>query len=120
MGIFSVLGLNFAEYSGISCLWRMDYVDELIIQALLPIGIAILVFIIYSLHVAHTRYLATSTGSSIEKVLYLRSMYSQVSLTLTYLFLPSIVASIFGMYTCQDVDPDNKSEGSDYYMRVYV
>lgn len=123
MTTFSIIGVSFAEDSGMTCLWQMDYVDKLLVQTLLPFGIAALVGVIYAVHIVHQRShpsLSSSSAAELssERVEYLRSMYSQIFLTLTYLLLPSTVTSIFRMFPCQNVDPDNDAEGSDQYMRV--
>ena len=117
MAAFSIIGLNVAEDSGMTCLWRMDYVDELIVQTLLPFCIATIVGVSYMLHTnIHSYY--SSTASYPERLAYLKSLYSQVFLTLTYLLVPSTVTSIFRMFPCQNVDPDDDADGADWYMRV--
>lgn len=119
MAAFSIIGLNFAEDSGMTCLWRMDYVDELMVQTLLPFCIAAAVGISYVFHM-HIHRCNTSTAHShaSDRWAYLKSLYSQVFLTLTYLLVPTTVTSIFRMFPCQNVDPDEDSEGADWYMRV--
>ena len=125
MSTFNLLGVNFAEDSGMTCVWQMDYVDQLLVQTLLPFVLAAAVVVTYCLHMAYHRSqpsVSESANDAIattEKYVYLRSLYSQIFLTLTYLLLPSTVTSIFRMFPCQNVDPDSdSSEGSDNYMRV--
>ena len=120
LSIFSVLGLNVAADSGLTCVWEMDYVDELLIQTLLPFGIAAALLASYWCHRRYWFYCGADemTEMPTDQIDSLGSLYTQLFFTMTYLLLTATVNKIFRMFPCQDVDPDDTSSGTDTYMRV--
>ena len=113
--------MDMSSDSGVTCVWEMDYVDELLIQTLLPFGIAITLFVVYSIHCSFYK-IRLSDGEDTSVVGTnpdsLHSIYIQMFLTLTYLLLTATVNKIFRMFPCHDVDPNDESSGSDQYLRV--
>lgn len=123
MSFFGVLGVDFAGASGISCLWEVDYVDELLIQTLLPAIIAMLLLFVRFVNIRYYTFQFSADGDTDkleEQLRRLNAQYIQLFLTLTYLLLTSTVNKIFRMFPCDNVDPDNSSEGSDVYLRVFI
>lgn len=115
----SWLGIHVAESSGMTCLWEMDYVDELIVQTLLPFVISALILAAYYLHVFYYRQKGSDDAEWLEdKLSFLSKTYSTLLLTVIYLLLTATVTVIFRMYPCNDVDPDDKVDGKDLFMRV--
>ena len=121
MSALRVIGMDMSSDSGVTCVWVLDYVDELLIQTLLPFGIAIILFLAYCVHAGLYKFRLSGPDDStsiITKLDSLHSLYVQMFLTLTYLLLTATVNKIFRMFPCHDVDPDDESSGPDRYLRV--
>lgn len=118
LSIFSLLGFNVAADSGMTCLWEMDYVDELLVQTLLPLGIAAALFVAYWCHRRYLFLFVFSPELLPDQIDSLESLYIQLFFTMTYLLLTATVNKIFRTFPCHDVDPDDTSSGPDSYMRV--
>ena len=120
MSLFSCLGLDIAGDSGASCTWEMDYVDKLILQTLLPFGIAAALVLARLVHAGYygTRFSEEEASKFAAKIESLNATYFQLFLSVLFLLLTSTVTIIFRMFPCQDVDPENESPGHDTYLRV--
>lgn len=113
------LGFRFSESSGTTCIWTFDYVDEVILQTVLPFVIAGVVVTAYFVHKTYyQRYYTGSADVLLERLGSLYNMYSTLLLTLTYLLLTSTVTTIFRMFPCADVDPNDEAGGADMFLRV--
>ena len=122
--MFSLLGINIVQDSGTTCVGDMDYVDELIVQTLLPFFLAMMLYFVYFTHRVYISKLFDGSQSFAleEKIRDLKSLYSQLFLSLTYLLLTATVTKIFRMFPCHDVDAEDESDsdGPEYYLRVHL
>lgn len=87
-----------------------DAIDDLIVTTVYPVIIAALLWILRTAHVAFQKDLNFRTRLS--------SIYFSLFLILTYLSLPFVSVSIFQIFSCTDVDPDNVQSGDDLYMSI--
>jgi hypothetical protein len=117
--------LNFAlvQILPLSCMYQADYITSMMITTLLPILGTALLFIAFAVELAYKyRRLKAKNEKVLRKQTVmliddLRFRYFSLFLTMTYFVLPSTTTSIFQMFLCENVDPEDvNSSFADTYM----
>jgi hypothetical protein len=89
-----------------------DAIDTLVVDTLYPVVVVVLLWFIHWIH------LHKMQGHNQDTVALVGANYHKAFLVFTYLILPSTSATIFQVFSCKDVDPDNVASGDDYYMAM--
>lgn len=118
-------GMNFVNLSFVSllslqCSSHFNFIDKLIISTLVPIGIVLLLFVAFVLHIV---YIAKEVNKNPHRkvgdarALYdaAKDQYLNYFFYLTYLILPSVTTRIFQTFLCTNIDPDNENPDDDNY-----
>ena len=88
-----------------------DYVDQMLLETLAPICMAVGLLFIYFLHYAFVlQYSRTYTRQKMF------GRYCALFFLLTYLVLPAVTTSIFGAFPCMNVDPDHTTPGVSFVL----
>jgi len=87
-----------------ACYGRFDYVDRLIFVTSAPLVLIFLIVVAFALHVTWRRF--SKKEDDAKGIHSIVSLYFSFVLFITYLVLPSATTSIFGMFPCQNVDPE--------------
>ena len=95
-----------------NCVNDVDFIDFMVLMTLLPVAISMCIVIMYGIEYQFLR----SRSLSREGV---GSKYLLAFLWLTYLVLPFITTTIFSMFICTNIDPDDEDNDlSDTYLSV--
>jgi hypothetical protein len=120
--IWSLVNLNLDDILPVSCLKPNDYVSKLLITTLSPIFFTAIIFIAFIAEVLISRKAVLQSnrqGAEQEAYLIFRRLklrYFSLFLFLTYVILPSVTTSIFKMFICDNVDPNNEDDFDDLYL----
>ena len=120
----SVLNLNLFSVIPISCSGTYTFVDTMIVSTAMPIGVALVLFVIFVVSYSHERRLIQRNanrrrGDKAKKFQELQFLYLSYFFYLTYLVLPSVTTTLFQMFICTNVDPSGEdSAASDRYLTV--
>ena len=94
------------------CVNDVDYIDFMVVMTLLPIGISFLIFFTYTIEFRFLHFRSLPKDSVGNK-------YLLAFLWLTYLVLPYVTTTIFAMFICTNIDPDDEDNDlSDTYLNV--
>jgi hypothetical protein len=142
LSVFSVLNFDFFNVVALGCTtYDLNYLHELYVITLLPIGISLLLVLLFCIerclyHMKRNFYPLTNltqidnavgderSGRGEDKdedpdvqLNKSRNRYLNIFLYLTYLVLPSVTTTIFRTFLCTNIDPRNEdSEQSDRYL----
>jgi len=115
-GVTSFMNVFNLGTFGLSCTVTFDFIDYLLFVTILPI-VVIVVLMLF-----HQRYALTKSifGVNVEDRIVGAWQSKIFFFLLFFLFfiLPSVSSTIFRMFTCENIDPDNASGGSNLYLRA--
>ena len=99
---------------------KLDFIDRLLMDTIYPMVVLVLFICVYYLHVTVKLKVNPPLPPSSDSTAFtsLRSKYVGVFLFFTYLILPSLTATIFETFPCQNVDPDGVEGGDNRYLRA--
>jgi hypothetical protein len=120
---FRVFNFSLSQIIPISCIYTSDYVDTLVVVTLSPILFTFFLVIIAVLEFfIRKQYMVGAHATHVLKVqsLYkeLRFRYFSFLLVITFMVLPSITTTIFKIFPCENLDPNNDDEMSHNYYLV--
>ena len=118
MDSLSFVNLSVGTLLPISCGETYTFIDELYVVTLVPIGIAACFLTAFVCEYSYVRKKIMSNwfrtrGEKGRAFNDIKTKYLSLFFYLTYLILPSVTTTIFQMYLCTDVDPDNETPGAD-------
>jgi len=128
--------MTFVNFAGMNlgspeCYVRVDYVDKLMIQTLAPLAVVGLLLLGYLVDRCRTKplergmfvtcfFLITCESGSrwiepLSTTTYAYTVFYPSPL-LPDLVLPGVTTSIFGMFSCDNIDPDGQMPGTPMYL----
>lgn len=115
--VLGVFNLSISRSTLVSCSSGNSYdaIDELMVETIYPI---VLVAMIWSANSIHVAVASARASPSVDNISSIRANYFKAFLVFSYLVLPGTSVTIFRIFSCQDIDPDNVSPGDDLYMTV--
>jgi len=122
----SVLNLSPTQAALMSCnvANNIDFIDSLLVDTLMPLGILAVLTVSYWLH---SWVLNRQANEGLSEELKLQNKSKAVKVLATYvkvfliysgIILPYVSVQIFKTFSCQDIDPDDVTEGTDVYLRA--
>jgi predicted outer membrane repeat protein len=115
-----IFNLDIRRSALVSCSSNNGYdaIDALLVSTIYPIVVMVCLWLAQTIHIwirekGHVEKDKSANDSSLIK-----SNYFMAFLVFSYLILPSITVTIFEVFSCQDVDPDDVAGGDDRYMVV--
>ena len=76
-----------------------------------PIAITIFLLLMFAVHAAYVIFIKKADFR------YIIARYVNMIISVTYLVLPSVSTNIFGMFTCENIDPRNLLPGTPTYLK---
>ena len=121
--MLKVVNLSVASIVPISCSETYTFIDSLYFATLMPVAIAaILVILAMWSYTSAAANIDLNPRSPLDakKEAYaeIRGKYMAYFLVLTYAVLPSVTTTIFKIFLCTDVDPENETPSGDSYYLV--
>jgi hypothetical protein len=122
LNVLNIANLNLVGMMPMDCAGDYTFIDRLILTTTVPIGLTVLIFLVYQLDVCvemiilHLKH--RNTAARIEmRTNRLKDKYITYFFFLTYLVLPSVSTTIFQMFLCTNVDPGREDhDASDYFL----
>jgi hypothetical protein len=113
--ILNVFNLGVSVSSLVTCSTSssFDAIDNLVFETVYPVVVVSGLWLLRTAHLSVRRAQDPASNARIS------SIYFGVFLVFTYLILPVVTLTIFQIFSCQDVNPDDVESGYDrYYMTV--
>jgi hypothetical protein len=95
-----------------------DAIDALFVSTVYPIVVVVCLWLASTIHIWINEKRYVKKDKSLGDSSLVKSNYFMAFLVFTYLILPSITVTIFEVFSCKDVDPDDTVGGDDRYMMV--
>lgn len=120
---FRVFNFSLSQIIPLSCLFDGDYVDALLVVTLSPIFFTLFIVIVAFLEFfIRKRYMIGAHATHVLKVqsLYkeLKFRYISFFLIVSFMVLPSIATTIFKIFPCQNIDPNNDDDLPGTYFLI--
>ena len=120
-----VVNIGISQSAIFSCLTgtSFDFIDRLLMDTICPAIVSLLFITVYYGHISWkfgvmAIWLQRATAMTEVAIAAVRSKYLATFLLYIYLIWPSLTATIFQSFECQNVDPDGVESGDDYYLRA--
>lgn len=117
----NVVNLNFANVLSLQCTTNYTYIDKLIVITLMPIGLTLLLFVVFLIQVVHVSVTMMQNphrkhGEMTAQKNRIKNKYLNYFFYLTYLVLPSVTTHIFQTFLCTNIDPlhETTDENNSY------
>jgi len=109
----SFVNISAIAFGSPACYTSFDYYDRLRISTIVPLVVfGIIIFVFFPLHYGY--YLWAKKHNDVPNLI---RRYFFCVLFLAYLFLPSVTVTIFGAFTCTNIDPQGLVPGTPTYLR---
>lgn len=121
---FSFMDLNLWNVVPLSCAVHISFIDKLLLVTLAPLAATSLLWVCFLLEYSYHRYhiqknVNRRRGEKRNKFQELKEKYVNFLFYLSYLVLPGVTSTIFEIFICQDIDPnDEDKKDSDIYLVV--
>ena len=112
--VFSVLNLDFVSILPFSCSYNIDFVDTLMVTTLAPIIFGACLAIGFYVQYSIQKNNQMKSPLELKKTLMRRFVYT--FLLASFVILPSVTTTIFAMFPCENIDPNNEDNLPDYYL----
>lgn len=108
---FKFFNLNFSSIFPIGCANRLDFIEMMIITTLSPIALVIILIATMLIEYEITKFFSFQRHITMDKdklFLVMKDKYLNYIFFVTYLVLPSVTTTIFQMFLCTNIDPNNE------------
>ena len=116
--IFKILDFNPIQILPLSCAYSNSFVSYLVVTTLTPIVLSAIIFVVYVLRLAYAKKQLPENTPMYQFYMLnkrLKVQHYTMFLTLTYFILPSVTTTIFQMFQCDNIDPNNEEPDEDNY-----
>ena len=109
--MLSFVNVSAIAFGSPACYLSFDYYDRLRISTIVPLVVfGVIIFVFFPVHYLYYRWYGKDIADLIRR-------YFFCILFLAYLFLPSVTVTIFGAFTCTNIDPQGLVPGTPTYLR---
>ena len=112
VNVFSVLNLDFVQWSNVNCVTRVDYFIKLVLICIVPmVFISLLLLVYYLPH--HIRHPGNHPAAVLKRRRHLAKT-SKLILFSIFLLYPKVSSSLLNMYVCREI------EGTSYLLSDFT
>ena len=109
--MLSFVNVSAIAFGSPACYLSFDYYDRLRISTIVPLVVfGVIMFVFFPVHYLYYRWYGKDISDLIRRYVF-------CILFLAYLFLPSVTVTIFGAFTCTNIDPQGLVPGTPTYLR---
>ena len=109
--MLSFVNVSAIAFGSPACYISFDYYDRLRISTIVPLVVfGVIMFVFFPVHYMYYRWYSKDISDLIRRYVF-------CILFLAYLFLPSVTVTIFGAFTCTNIDPQGLVPGTPTYLR---
>ena len=109
--MLSFVNVSAIAFGSPACYLSFDYYDRLRISTIVPLVVfGVIMFVFFPVHYLYYRWYGKDISDLIRRYVF-------CILFLAYLFLPSVTVTIFGAYSCTNIDPQGLVPGTPTYLR---
>lgn len=114
--VLRIFNLDITRSALVSCSSGASYdaIGRLLTSTIYPVVFVFFIFLMQSIHVWFRERLSMQHRALDSS--HIKSNYFAAFLVFTYLILPSTTVTIFQVFSCEDVDPDDAADGEDRFM----
>ena len=119
-----IFNFNFSSIFPIGCAADFNFMFELLWTTLCPIFATFALFICFSCEYLYLRRWIQANpnrqkGEKSRQFEATKNKYLNIFFYLTYLILPSVTTTIFQLFVCQNIDPNNEDDSQyDLYLKA--
>ena len=119
---FQVLNFSLIKILPLSCSYKFDFVDKLLISTLAPMFVCAAFFasLAGQIFFSRLKILRSNSENKNQEIenesRRLKFQYFNLFLIMSFLILPSVTTTIFQMFPCQNIDPMNEDDLPNTYL----